>query len=232
MTNKSGTVWRSILVVAMGLTTTLTLLGAVGTVCLAWNAPYYGPAFTWIVPYMPTYQTLVLVKLAGGVAMTLVCYAIARGDKWFYFGAIVTLLIGGGAAAVQMFYTSTLRDIPFLADAPTNIRFYITVATFILFVVVRFPGIWKTINPGSTNGRGNLGLPTGTALIVSGFAMLTTPLWAGPSHLLGDQNLVMTMIVPIVIDSLAMIGGGVGLLFHRQWIGWMQRQWQSKTVKQ
>ena len=102
--NKSGLVWRIILVVAMGLATTMTLLGAVGTACVAWNGQFYGAAYKWIVPYMPTYQNFVYVSLVAGVAMTLVCYAIARGDKWFYIGGLITLLVGGGAAATQMYY--------------------------------------------------------------------------------------------------------------------------------
>jgi len=219
MTNKSGLVWRIILVVAMGLTTTMTLLGAVGNVCLAWNAPYYGPAYNWIVPYMPTYQTFVYVKLAVGVVMTLVCYAIVRGDKWFYIGGLITLLVGGGAATVQMFYTSSLKEVPFLATPPTNIRFFITIGTLIIFLIVRMPGIWNTLNSGSANGRGNLGIPTGIALIVSGLAMLTTPIWVGPSHMFEDQNLVMTLAVPIVIDSIAMIVGGIGLMFAKRILG-------------
>ena len=232
MTNKSGLVWRIILVIAMGLATTMTLLGAVGTACLAWNGQFYGPAFKWIVPYMPTYQNLVYVSLAAGVAMTLVCYAIARGDRWFYIGGLVTLIIGGGAAAVQMFYTSSLKGVAFLATPPTNIRFFITLGAFILFLIVRFPGIWNSLNSKSPNGRGNLGIPTGTALIVSGLAMLTTPLWAGPSHMIEDENMVLTLIVPILLDGIALIVGGVGLLFSRRLMGWMRSRWESETVRQ
>ncbi|MBI5034696.1 MAG: hypothetical protein HZB51_29590 [Chloroflexi bacterium] len=222
MTNKSGLVWRIILVIAMGLATTMTLLGAVGTACLAWNGQFYGPAFKWIVPYMPTYQNLVYVSLAAGVAMTLVCYAIARGDRWFYIGGLVTLIGGGGAAAVQMFYTSSLKGVAFLATPPTNIRFFITLGALILFLIVRFPGIWNSLNSKSPNGRGNLGIPTGTALIVSGFAMLTTPLWAGPSHMIEDENMVLTLIVPLLLDGVAMIVAGVLLVSAKQWLAWVR----------
>jgi hypothetical protein len=218
MTNKAGLVWRIVLVVAMGLTTVMTLLGAVGTACLAWSGNLYGAAFKWIVPYMPTYQMLVYVSLIAGVAMTLVCYAIVRGDKWFYLGALVTLIVGGGAAAVQMFYTSSLKQISFFATPPTNIRFYITAATLIVFVIVRFPGIWKHVTSANPSRRGNLGAPTGLALIVSGLALLTTPLWAGPSHMVEDYNLVLTLQIPIVVDGLALIVVGVGLLFTRRLI--------------
>ena len=220
MTNKSGLVWRIILVIAMGLATTMTLLGAVGTACLAWNGQFYGPAFKWIVPYMPTYQNLVYVSLAAGVAMTLVCYAIARGDRWFYIGGLVTLIVGGGAAAVQMFYTSSLKGVAFLATPPTNIRFFITLGAFILFLIVRFPGIWNSLMSKPPSGRGNLGIPMGTALIVSGLAMVTTPLWAGPSHMIEDENMVLTLIVPLLLDGVAMIVAGVLLVFAKQWLGW------------
>src|SRR5512135_1400471 len=111
MKNKLGVILRGVLVVLMGATTVMTLLGAVGTACLAWNGDKYGPAFKWIVPYMLNYQVVVYVSLAAAV----VCYAIARGDRWFYIGGLITLLVAGGAVAYQMYMTSTLRNIPFLA---------------------------------------------------------------------------------------------------------------------
>lgn len=233
MTNKSGLVWRIVLVVAMAMATTMTLLGAVGTACLAWSGNLYGPAFKWIVPYMPTYQILVYVSLAAGVAMTLVVYAIARGDKWFYLGGLITLVVGGAAAAVQMFYTSSLKEISFFATPPTNVRFYITLGTLILFVIVRWSKIWDSLNSKSASGRGNLGLPTGAAFIVAGLAMVTTPLWAGPSHMIEDQNMVMTLVVPLVVDGAALIGCGIALVFAKRLLTAIQVQIGfSKTVKQ
>jgi len=227
MNDKSGLVWRSVLVIAMGLSTAMTLLGAVGTACPAWNAPFYGAGYKWLVPYMPTYQNFVYVSLLAGVAMTLVCYAIARGDRWFYIGGLITLLVGGGAAAMQMYYTSSLKEIPFLATPPTSIRFYITAATLILFVFIRIPGIWNSLNSKSASGRGNLGLPTGAALIVAGVAMVTTPLWAGPSHMIEDQNMVLTLVVPLILDGAAMIVGGVLLVFAKRLIAAMRVRQQS-----
>lgn len=216
MKNKQGAIWRGVLVVAMGLTTVMTLLGAVGTACLAWNGQFYGPTFKWIVPYMPTYQMLVYVSLVAGVAATLVCYAIVRGDKWFYIGGLITLLVAGGAAGVQMFYTSSLKQISFFATPPTNIRFYITAATLVLFLVIRYPGIWNALNFNSASRRGNLGTPTGIAAIVAGLAMVTTPLWAGESHMLEGHNLVDTLELPLLFDGGALIVAGVCLLCARR----------------
>ncbi len=220
MKNALGTTLRGLLLVTMGMSMVMTLLGAVGTSCLAWNGQFYGAAFKWIVPYMPTYQMLVYVSLVASVAMTLVLYAIARGDKWFYIGAIVTLIVGGGAAAVQMFYTSSLKQVAFLATPPTNIRFFITVATLIVFVIIRFPGIWNksglsntTTKPGSPFGAG------GVALILTGATILTTPLWAGPSHMLDGVNMVDTLIVPLIIDGVLLIAGGIALIAFRKQLG-------------
>ncbi len=217
MKNKLGTILRWLLVVLMGLTTVMTLLGAVGTSCLAWSGNLYGAAFKWIVDYMPTYQLLVYVSLAAGVAATLVTYAVARGDRWFYIGALVTLIVAGGAAATQMLYTSSLKGVSFFATPPTNIRFYITAITLLAFLIVRIPGIWNKSGLGNPpRGGGNFGAPTGAALIVSGIAMLTAPIWAGSSHTVDGYNLVLTLELPIIVDSVAMIVIGAGLVCARR----------------
>ena len=144
MQNKSVWIWRGALALLMGASTVMTILGAVGTACLAWNGNLYPPqAFGWIVPHMPTYQLLVYVSLAAGIALAVVTYALARGDKWFYIGALIFLVIAGGAAAYQMYLTSSLKKIAFFAAAPTNMRLYITALTLIVLLIVRIPGVWN-----------------------------------------------------------------------------------------
>ena len=214
MKNRLGSILRGVLVVLMGATTVMTLLGAVGTACLAWNGDKYGPAFKWIVPYMPNYQTVVYISLAAGVAAAIVSYAIARGDRWFYVGGLITLLVAGGAVAYQMYMTSTLRNIPFLAPAPANVRFYITLITLIAFAIVRLPGLWNKTGlgdpknkPGSPVGAG------GIAMIVSGLLILTAPYWAGPTHMLDGYNLVLTLEVPLLVDGIGLVVAGMAMLF-------------------
>lgn len=217
MKNRLGTSIRTVLVVLMAATTVMTLLGAVGTACLAWNGDKYGPAFKWIVPYMPYYQILVYISLVAGVAAAIVAYATVRGDKWFYVGALVTLVVAGAAAAYQMYMTSTLRDISFFAAAPTNVRFYITVVTLVAYAVVRFPGVWKKAGLGDQKNKpGSPMAAGGVALIVSGSLILTTPLWVGETHMLGDYNLVYTLEIPLLLDGTLLVVGGLGMLFARK----------------
>jgi hypothetical protein len=212
MKNIFGAILKIILVILIGATAVMTLLGAVGTVCLAFNGTFY-PAFRWVVPLMPTFQMLVYIKVAVGCALVLVTYATARGDRWFYFGALIFLAAGLGAAAYQMYLSSTARHIPFLADAPTNIRFYLTTATLIAFLIVRLPGIWnKSGLAKPTGGPGSYSTPAGLAMFVCGLLIETAPLWAGDAHTVDGFNYVLTMQAPLLVDGLAMIIAGIALL--------------------
>ena len=224
MHNKSAWVWRGALALLIGASTVMTILGAVGTACLAWNGNLYPPqAFGWIIPHMPTYQVLVYVSLAAGIALAVVTYALARGDKWFYIGALIFLVIAGGAAAFQMYLTSSLKKISFFATAPTNVRFYITALTLLVLLIVRIPGVWNKTglgNPG--NGKGNFTAPIGLVLLLTGFLLLTTPMWASPEHVMDGVNYVLVLAVPLVVNGAAMMLGGAGLLFLPCWIS---RRW-------
>lgn len=213
---------RTLLVVLMALTAIITLLGGVGSTCVAFNAEQY-PGFKLLAPYKPILQILVYLSVLTAIAMIVVTYWTARASQWFYLGALITLLIGGGAAAVQMYYSSSVRGISFLAAAPTNVRLYITIATLIVFALVRLPGLWNKLGSGSNQG-GNLSTPTGLALIVAGAAMVSAPWWASPEHISEGINYVETLAVPLTIDGIAMIGAGIALLIAPRLIAIIQRQ--------
>lgn len=232
MKNRLGASIRTVLVILMAATTVMTLLGAVGTACLAWNGDKYGPVFKWIVPYMPYYQILVYISLVTGVAAAIVAYATARGDKWFYIGALITLLVAGGAAAYQMYMTSTLRNISFFAAAPTNVRFYITLVTLIAYAVVRFPGVWNRSGLGDTTKKpGSPMAAGGLSLIVVGLLILTTPWWVGETHMLDGTNLVYTLEVPLFIDGVLCVVGGLAMVFARRLREMVVRRVDSTIVR-
>lgn len=230
MKKKPGSILRGLLVVLMGATTVMTLLGALGTACIAWNADKYGAPFAFYVPYMPTYQTFVYVKLVVALMGTMVTYALARGDRWFYVGALVTLLVGLGAATAQMYYTSSLKGVSFFAVAPTNIRFYITAVTLLAFLIIRIPGIWnKGGFPDSKAPPGSPMAAGGAALIVAGALIVTTPLWVGETHMLDGYNLVYTLELPLLIDGIAMLFAGTAMVFGRRVLALVQAK-QSPAV--
>jgi hypothetical protein len=217
MQNKGVWIWRGILALLLGASTVMTLLGAIGTACLAWNGNFYPPkVFGWIVPHMPTYQLLVYIGLAAGVALAVVTYALLRGDKWFFIGALIFLLIGGGAAAYQMYLTSSLKNISFFATAPTNVRFYITALTLIVLLIVRIPGVWNKTGLDKSGGKSNFAAPTGITLLLTGLMLITAPMWAAPEHIVDGFNYVTTLQLPLVVDGLALMMGGAGMLAYRR----------------
>ena len=60
---------RGVAITLMGLTLVFTLLGGVGTTCVALGAEKYD-SMALLVPYKPLYQVLVVVSLTVGVAVT------------------------------------------------------------------------------------------------------------------------------------------------------------------
>ena len=180
MNEKSGKVLRIVAIVLFGGTVAFTMLGAIGTGCIAWNANMYGKAFAVYVPYMPVYQILVFVKLIVATIGILATSALVRGEKWGYKGAMITLVIGLLSAAIQMYYGSTLKGKPFLADAPTNVRFFITLITLIVFLLLKLPGIWSKVGlDRSGYGGGGKVSAGGLTLFVGGLVPLTAGGGAG-----------------------------------------------------
>lgn len=215
--NKLGLTLKIVLALLLAASTVMTILGAVGTTCLAFNGDKYGPPFKWIVPAMPTYQLLVYIKLVTGVALAIALYAFLRGDKWSYIGALFFLIIGGGAAAYQMYLTSSLKGVSFFQTPPTNIRFYITVVTLIAFLIVRLPGIWNKSGLGSGgSGGGSFTAPTGMALMLTGVMLMTAPMWASPEHVIDGFNYVTTLQLPLLVDGLALTIAGAAIFFARR----------------
>ena len=203
---------RTLLVVVMALATIMTLLGGIGSTCVAFNADQY-PPFKALAPYSSIMQMLVYISILAGAAMIVVTYWTARASKWFYLSALMTLIVGGGAAAVQMYYSSSLRGITFFAAAPTNIRLYITLAALIVFVLIRFTPWWNQVGKPS-NKPGSPMAAGGASLIVTALVMLTAPFWAGAPHTIDGYNLVLTLETPLLVDGIIMLIVGMGMVVY------------------
>ncbi len=224
-------IMRGIAIVLLALSTAMTLLGGVGTTCVAWNADKYGKAFEMFVPYMGEYQILVYASVAVGVAASIVTYALLRREKWAYIGALVTLLGCLGTAAVQMYYTSTLKQISFFRPAPTNVRFFLSVLTLLLFLALRVPGIWKHADfTRPWGGPGRWAAPAGLSLLMVGLTTLTTPLWAGPSHMLDGYNLTLVLELPLLLGGWTMTVLGLGFLGVGYWQMSRRRVMEAKAA--
>ena len=213
MKNTVIKILRGIATALLGLAVVMTLLGGVGTTCVAWNADKYGEKYAMFVPYKPVYQNLVYLSVAVAIVGGIVTYAVLRHEKWAYVGTLITLVACLGAAGIQMYYTSTLKQVSFFRTPPTNMRFYIAALALLVFLLLRLPGVWNYADfTHPWKGPGSWTTPTGLSMLAAGVATLTTPIWAGPSHMLDGSNLVSVLDGPLLIGGWAMTLIGAGLL--------------------
>ncbi|MEW6141816.1 MAG: hypothetical protein AB1597_01475 [Chloroflexota bacterium] len=216
MKSKTGMVLRIVAIVLMGMATVFTLLGGLGTVCIAWNADKYpAAAFGVFVPFMPVYQTFVYTKVITALIMSAVVYALVKGDKWAYWGAVGTLVVGLAAAALQMFYTSTLKGVSFFQTPPTNVRFYITLLTLVFFLILLIPGIKERASmSGPWKSKGTGAMTGGVTAIVTGIIALTTPFWTAESHTVDGNNLVYVFETPLMVFGWVVLFTGIVLVTY------------------
>lgn len=199
---------RGIAVTLLGITVAITLLAGIGTTCVAIGAENYG-SMAVLVPYKPLYQALVVISVVVGIWGIPVTVSLVRGGEKVYRNALLVLLLGAISAGIQMGVSQSVRG----ASAPVNMRFFLTLFTLAVFLLLRLPPVWRRVDFAQPQKGGSTGALAGTALIVCGTITLTTPLWAGPTHLspMGD-NWVNVLQTPLMVSGSGMLLAGGALL--------------------
>lgn len=210
MSQRTGKILRILALVLVGVTAAFTLLGGIGTTCVAFNAEQYGKAFAAFIPYKATYQAFVVTSIVAGLIGLAAIVAMVRGNRWAYWLAILAAVTGMATAGIHMYYSSTLKEISFFAAAPENMRFYVSVITLVFLLILRLPGVWQSADfTRPWRGGGGKKNAAGMAAIAVGLATLTTPMWAAPNHVIDGFNLVYVLEYPLAIAGLALTLGGL-----------------------
>ncbi|MDD4874276.1 MAG: hypothetical protein PHE15_04810 [Dehalococcoidales bacterium] len=221
---------RIIAIILLGATAFMTLVGSVGTVCVAFNADLYGRAFQQYVPYLTFYQILIYAGLLLGAASIVATYALSMRDKWAYKGAVIILVLILVQCGIKLFSTWSISEAPF---APVLVRFMLVIITLVYFLVIRTPGIWAKIGGFSGNSGGSRSKTTGVAAITGGAALLLTPLMAYPSHMVEGASLVtyQPILIPLLVAGGILVMMGISLLVmsafnisHKQVTAWFRRR--------
>ena len=196
-TQKPSALFRSLAIILMALTVLFTLMGGIGTTCVAFGAEKYD-SMKGLVPYKPLYQALVFISIAAGIWGVVIIVKLVRGGNKLYLHAIIMLIIGTVTSGIQTAVSQSVRG----SSAPVNIRFYITTFTLIIYLLFRIPAIWERIQfDKSMKDRSNK-TATGASLIVCGIIMLTTYYWTGSTHFVDWIDII----------QIPLIGGGVSML--------------------
>ena len=202
-----GKFLRIVAIILMGLTALQTLLGAVGSVCISWFPEKY-ESLVVVAPYKSVYQvTTIFTFIAAGIAIA-ATVALIRGKGWAYRAAWGALLLGLATAGTKMYFSSMLRG----STMPTDVRFYLTIVTMLFFLLLRIPPIWAKADLSRAGKDGSSGTAAGVAMILGGALSITTPIWAGPTHIMNGYNLVLVLETPLMLGGGALVLLGIGLL--------------------
>jgi hypothetical protein len=190
-------------VVLMGLTVAFTLLGGIGSTCAAFLTENFA-AMSPLLPYKWLYQLLVIVSVAIGLWGIRALAGLVKGKIWAYRETMLVLILGGLTALIQIIASRSLRG----ASMPTDVRFYTTLLTLFLFLILRIPGIWEKVNFYHQKGN-TTDMASGLAAISLGMMILTVHLWAGPSHTFDGFNYANVWSIPLTAAGWALTLLGV-----------------------
>ncbi len=209
MNDTTGKVLRTVGIVFFGLTTAMNLLGGIGTSCAAFLTRQYPPYWALIKEDMQwLYQALVITTVIIALVGIWVLVQLIRRKKNAFRNALIVLVIGTVLAGIQYYYSMQL----FGKAAPANMKLYINVATLVLFLIYLIPGVKQRVNFSSNESGADKDTAAGLAAIILGVLLLTTPVWAGPSHTYQGVNWVTLLQTELNLSGILLTGGGIAIL--------------------
>jgi hypothetical protein len=180
-----GKTLRVIGIVLMSLTAAFTLLGGIGTTCVALNPTGFGGKFAGIAPFQWLYILFVIVTTAIGVWAARVVVRLVRGEKTSYRQALAVLAAGILVGGLHTAASRALRG----SSMPVDMVVYTTLLTLVVFLLFRLPGVWQKIGLERRDGGGKMGKAAAAiALAATGLLTLTVQFLMAPTHSIGSIN--------------------------------------------
>lgn len=203
-----GSALRVIAIILVSVAAAFTLLGGAGTSCVAFAAEKFGDSMAKLVPAKPIFQVLVVISLAAGIYGVLAIVKLVKGKPGSVRSVLIFLLVGGIASGVQYYYSLTLRG----STAPNNIRLYATVLALVVMLILQLPGLREKVDFERGGAGGGKSAAGGAALLLSGLLILTTSVWAAPTHVIDGYNTANELFWPLIIIGALCASGGAVLL--------------------
>ena len=173
---------RFIGILFMGITAAVTLLGGVGTTCVALDATKY-ESMKAIANYQWLYIAYVVIGVALGVLGIRATIQLIRAKKGAEKSALLILSSGVVIGVIHMLTSRALRG----SSMPVDGVVYINVLTLVIFLVFQLPKV-KEMSLFQTETADDASAAGGMTAFVAGLLALSVQMWAGPTHLLGGVN--------------------------------------------
>jgi len=176
---------RIIGIVFMSLTALFTLLGGVGTTCVALNPTGFGGAFSSIAPFKWLWLIFVLVGIIAGVLGVRAVVMLIKENKNAYRCTLIALYLGTVINAIHLVASRLLRG----GSMPVDLVLSVNLLTLIIFMIFRLPGIWNGIKFMKPEGEDKTGRQAASiAFATCGLLSLTIQFMMAPTHTFNDVN--------------------------------------------
>lgn len=201
----STKVLRISAIIMMGMTAAMNLFGGAGTYCAAFsNNIGYRMAFKALMDYRWLYQIVMITTVLTGIAGVIALVKLIRGKPGVYRFTLIVLAIGTVLGGTQFFASLILRG----AATPANVKFFINLATLLLFLSFLLPGIKDKVDFSQPMEKAEKDSTAGLVAILVGITALTIFAWAGPSHTYFGENWVYVLEIPLLVVGTTLVVGG------------------------
>jgi len=173
---------RFIGILFMGISAAVTLLGGVGTTCVALNAAAYD-SMKAIANYQWQYIAYVLIGVALGVLGIRATIQLIRAKKDAEKSALIILAASIVIGEIHIITSRALRG----SSMPVDGVVYINALTLIIFLLFQIPKI-KELSLYDKETADDATASGGMTAFVAGLLVLSVQMWAGPTHLLDGIN--------------------------------------------
>ena len=200
-------VLRMIGIILMGLTAVFTIMGGVGTTCVALNPTGYDGKFAGIAPYQWLYFLFVVVTFAFGVMGARATWLLIRNRSNAYRYSIIALLGGTIVGVIHVLVSRALRG----GSMPVDMVTYFNILTLVVFLIFRIPPLWQEIGFGQPVYASTAGTAGGLASISCGVITLTIQYWMVPTHTIGGVNYADIWHVQLQLIGWFLISAGLAI---------------------
>lgn len=201
---------RFIGIVLMGLTAGFTLLGGIGTSCVALKPTGFSESMAKLAPFQWLYILFVLVGIALGVMGIRATILLAKGASSSYRVALYVLIAGTVIGFIHLYASRALRG----SSMPVDAVVYTTVLTLAVFLLFRLPYIRQGVDF-TKRDPGSARLAGGAAAIVVGVLSLTIQFTMGPTHTWQGTNYAGAFSFSMAVIGWSSLALGMGLIFGR-----------------
>lgn len=209
MSNTSFTarLLRFIGILLMALTGGLTLLGGIGTACVAFNPTGFGPSMAKLAPLQWLYILFVLVGIALGVLGIRATVQLVRGRTGSYQNALVILAASTVVGILHIVVSRMLRG----KSMPVDPIVYATVLTLVVFLIFKIPTIWQGVDFANAP-RKDTRKAGGAAAILLGLLALTIQFTMGPTHTWDGVNYANAFYTVMTLAGSTLLILGIAIL--------------------